>query len=90
MSSPLPVATTDFYKALKALAEGSRVTRLEWANQSIYGVLMGGKVMIRLADDMFHPWLINDGDMAAIDWVTISPESVETAATIFSEPTDDE
>ena len=73
--SPRPAPTTDFYKALRALAEsGKCITRVEWANTLIYGKLVDGKVTIRLEDNMFHPWIINDGDLAATDWVILSSE----------------
>ena len=76
-ASPRPAPTTDFYKALRVLVEnGKCITRVEWANTLIYGKLVDSKVMIRLSDGMFHPWIINDGDATATDWVILSSEPV--------------
>jgi hypothetical protein len=63
----------DFYAALKAIADGKKVTKLEWSDNRIYGVLVDGKLMLRKpdADYEFYPWTISDDDIAGTDWVII-------------------
>lgn len=65
--------TLDFYAALKAIADGARITKLEWNDPETYGVLVDGKVMLRKhdADYEFYPWTISDGDIAGTDWVIL-------------------
>ena len=74
--SPLPKILSenkimDFYEALKKLALGERITRLEWGDKNEYGLLLDGKVCIHTKGNL-HQWVISDGDLAGTDWVTLS------------------
>jgi hypothetical protein len=67
-----PYQKMNFYEALRELAEnGKRVTKLEWANPSIYGVLKNGRVTLIKEDGTAHDWIINDGDLEGKDWVIV-------------------
>jgi hypothetical protein len=75
-SSPLPQAVVkkvafDFYEALKELNKGRKITRLEWKDNNIFGILKDGKVMIKTADGLIHPWTLSDGDLAGEDWILL-------------------
>jgi len=73
MSSPIikkEKIEMSFYEALKKLVEGSKITRLDWNNESIYGFLFNGEVCIH-NEDGDHRWIINDGDVLATDWIEL-------------------
>jgi len=60
----------DFYDALRELAGGRRIRKLEWPNPGDYGILRNSRVQIFLTKDgLFHDWILNDGDLAGDDWV---------------------
>ena len=62
----------DFFEAFRAIADAKSVTRLEWGDSNYYCRLVNGRVCIHKPDtDLFHSWIINDGDMAGEDWVVI-------------------
>jgi hypothetical protein len=68
--------TIDFYAALKAVADGKKITKLEWGDERIYGLLRFSVLMIykpaeNPRDSRFYDWIINDGDIAGTDWVII-------------------
>lgn len=79
--SPAPVkrreAFVDFYTALQAVAEGRRITRMEWQDSNVYGFLKD-KETIRImtfneATDSYeeHTWLLSYSDLFAEDWVIL-------------------
>jgi hypothetical protein len=50
--------------------DGGRVRRLEWENQDEYALLLGGWLSIhRHGKD--NTWLISNGDLLGIDWVSV-------------------
>ena len=57
-----------FPEALKALIGGAKIRRIEWADQSEYGLLRDAFLMIH-RNNTFHTWLVSEGDMMALDWV---------------------
>lgn len=76
--SPVPVEKEsisslilDFYGALKAIADGKKVTRMQWEDASIRGYLNGDRLRINLKDGE-HVWEICLADMLAEDWVVIN------------------
>lgn len=77
MSSPLPQNTlvsqvlSDFFSALKSVNDGRRITKLEWTNEDVYGLLRNGILQLHKADGVFYAWTISDGDMAGQDWYVI-------------------
>jgi hypothetical protein len=74
--SPVPqklnkIQTLTFFEALKQVADGKKITKLEWNDKDIYGELVDGKVTIHLKDGLSHPWTISDGDLNGSDWIVI-------------------
>lgn len=71
--SPTPTrvvkrVSLDFYEALKALSEGKSITKLEWGNRNIYGLLKDGRVMLHKSDNRYYEWIISDGDLFGSDY----------------------
>ena len=72
-----PTAFTDqvigmsFPKALEKLIEGKKITKREWANSNIYGLLKDGFLMLRKADGKFYTWVVSEGDLRGQDWIVI-------------------
>ena len=62
----------DFYEAIKAIVEGKKVTKLEWGNREIYGVLDNAVLKLHKVDGKLYSWLLNDGDINGTDYVVIS------------------
>lgn len=66
--------TFDFYQALKVASSGGLITKLEWSNPLIYGLMVDGKLMLHKEDGRVYDWIISDGDLDGLDWtVTIFP-----------------
>lgn len=71
MPSPKPQKITmDFYAALKAMHNGKTVTRLEWNDPKVYGLMKDALIHIHMPDG-FHTWTISEGDLIADDWVIL-------------------
>lgn len=75
-SSPVPpkddkVKTLTFFDALKEVVGGKRITKLEWADRNIYGVLTNGLLMIKLASGELKAWTISDGDLSGTDFIVL-------------------
>ena len=77
-SSPVPtgvrqeVPTIDFYEALKKVGQGRKITKLEWDNIQIYGLLQHGTLMIHKADNKIYQWILSEGDLIGTDWIILS------------------
>jgi hypothetical protein len=61
----------DFYGALREVASGKRIHKLEWEDKEFYGVLKDGRLQIHKPDDKFYDWIISDGDMNGDDYMTL-------------------
>lgn len=78
-SSPLPDKKTgkpimfSFPDAMRQVLEGKRITRLDWHDEQTFGILKDGYLMIFI-NGKFNQWIVNDGDMEAMDWVVL-PDS---------------
>ena len=70
-SSPVIPDEYNFFKALEQLSIGRKISRKEWGNKQIYGVLRDNKVMLHKDDDQYYDWIISSGDLAGIDWFII-------------------
>lgn len=81
-SEPKSVPGMDFGTALKQVARGQRVTRLEWENPEIWLYMFywgqqnpntpaGKYLSIHHADGTNNPLTPSDGDMMAEDWVVV-------------------
>lgn len=62
--------TLNFYEALKCIAQGQKVTKLEWKNKEIYGCMKDEKLVINYTDGL-HPWIISTGDLAGNDYLVL-------------------
>lgn len=73
--SPVPKKegpeTMDFFDALFEVAEGNKITKLEWNNVEIYGLMQDNRLRIHKDDGLFYDWIISDGDLYGKDWVAI-------------------
>lgn len=70
-TSPTGTQEMNFYDALKQVAINKKITRLEWKNKEIYGVLDGGVLKLHKTDGVLYSWLVNDGDLFGEDWIVI-------------------
>lgn len=70
--SPTPAQVLmTFSGATAAMQDGKHVTRKEWADPDIYGLLSDGRLKIHLKDGSYHDWIISDGDLAGEDWYVL-------------------
>jgi|GEM_PF-2321114 len=74
--SPVPTKTTEvlqysFIDALKFIIEGKKITKLEWGNSNVYGVLREGILMLHKDDDKSYQWILSEGDLLGDDWVVL-------------------
>jgi len=61
----------DFFSALRRVADGERITKVEWGDPKIFGAMQNGRLLIfggSFADNKFHPWVITGGDLVGEDW----------------------
>ncbi len=72
-SSPVKplVQTMDFPNALRAVIDGKKISKLEWSDPNIFGVLTSGFLMLHKADGKYYQWIINDGDILGKDWFVV-------------------
>jgi hypothetical protein len=75
--SPTPKHKTktedlDFYDALRAVMIGKSITKLEWGNRNIFGILKDGHLMLRKADNRYYDWILSDGDLRGDDYLVIT------------------
>ena len=79
-SSPVPSnrrkGFCSFYEALQELANGKRITRMDWQDANVYGFLLNNIVCIMTYNeeaDMYeeHTWAIAYGDLFAEDWMVL-------------------
>ena len=60
-----------FYEALPFVFE-NKITRVSWGTKKEYGLFKDGFLSLHKngeANDVTHPWLINDGDLNGTDWI---------------------
>ena len=79
MPSPIPNKKTDsassginFYQALELVANGKKVTKIEWGNKDIYGYLKDGILTLHKENEKDYHWLVSDGDLAGIDYIELA------------------
>ena len=60
----------DFPGAMRAVIDGSTITKLEWENKEIV-VYLESTLKIKLADGTTHDLIVSDGDMIGEDWVIV-------------------
>jgi hypothetical protein len=60
----------DFPEAIKNIIAGKTVTKLEWANEEIFGVLKDGFLVIHNQTGD-HRWIVSEADLVGLDWIVI-------------------
>ena len=60
-----------FPEAMAEVIKGAKVTRLEWQNNGVYGVLKDGLLQIRM-DGQLKRWIVSDGDLLNNDWCVVT------------------
>lgn len=69
-----PGSGMSFFSALREVTKGRKITRDEWGNPEIYGILKDGLLQLyggQAGDGRFHTWTISDGDLLGEDWKTL-------------------
>lgn len=71
--SPTPrrVKEMDFPDALREVIAGKKITKLEWCNKEVYGVLDGEVLVLWKDDGKEYQWILSEGDIKGEDWVII-------------------
>lgn len=74
--SPLPKKVfveekLNFSQAIARVIEGAAITKIEWNNKSIYGVMKDGFLMLCKEDGKMYQWILSDGDLLGEDWIVI-------------------
>jgi hypothetical protein len=60
----------DFPSAINKIIDGKKITKQEWGNKDIYGILSGGFLMIHNQNKLSQ-WIISDGDLMGNDWEVV-------------------
>ena len=60
-----------FPEAIKEVINGKKITRREWEDKEVYGFLNKDILSLHKSDNKNYQWIINDGDLSAIDWFVI-------------------
>lgn len=74
---PFEPARYLFLDALKLAMDGARITRLEWQDTNVYGVLRFDEyyktkiLMLHKDNDKFDIWVVSEEDMLGDDFVVI-------------------
>ena len=58
-------------KALQSVKAGRKITREAWNNDMIYVAIQADLLMIKMEDNIFHPWTVGVNDIFADDWQII-------------------
>ena len=61
----------DFPKAIEKIASNNKVSKKEWENTNVYGVLKDAKLVLHKSDGEYYPWIISEGDIYGKDWFVI-------------------
>ena len=73
--SPMRKPTTtnmemDFVKAIQAVIAGEKITKREWNDPEIFGVMRDGYLRL-IKHGVSNVWIVNDGDLLGNDWVIL-------------------
>lgn len=61
----------NFYEALEELMTGKQITKLEWANRNIFGILKNEHLMLHKSDNRYYDWILSEADIRGDDWVVL-------------------
>lgn len=75
MKSPKPPKVEpkemDFADALTQVLMGKSITKKEWGNIQIYGILDNEILRLHKSDGKLYDWIISEADLRGDDWVVI-------------------
>ena len=78
MDKPMTPTTSSkeltFDQAIRQVMDNKRITRASWEDKREYCLLHEGFLSIHKSGesaDKLRPWLVNDGDLLAIDWIVL-------------------
>jgi hypothetical protein len=60
-----------FPEALKFILLHEKIYKLEWKDESFYGVLDAGILKLHKPDGKFYQWILSEEDIAGTDYVVI-------------------
>ncbi len=79
-TSPLPKTNTpvealqetlNFTDAIKKVAEGKKIHKLEWEDKEFYGFLYESQLCLHKPDGKNYTWTISEGDLLGDDFVVV-------------------
>lgn len=60
-----------FAEALQEVMTGKSITKLEWENRNIFGILKDEHLMLHKSDNRYYDWILSEGDLRGDDWVVL-------------------
>ena len=73
-ASPIPekkIKSMNFGDAMKEVALGKKISKIEWKDINYYGVLDGEILKLHKPDGNLHSWIISLGDLDGDDYILI-------------------
>jgi len=61
----------DFHEALREMIKGKKVTKREWTNENIYGVIDHEILKIHMDNDTLNAWTLSAADIVGTDYKII-------------------
>lgn len=75
MKSPKPpkaeYKNLTFMEAVEQILMGKSVTKKEWGNVQIFGILDQEKLKLHKADNKLYDWIVSEGDMRGDDFYVL-------------------
>jgi L-asparaginase/Glu-tRNA(Gln) amidotransferase subunit D len=68
---PTLTSKMTFLEAMGEIAQGRKVTRLEWADTDEFCYMNGGTLSVHHSDGKTYIWQVIATDMAADDWIIL-------------------
>lgn len=59
-----------FAQCIPFLVEGKKITKLEWANNNIFGMIVGDQLRLH-KDDAYYQWILSTGDLEGEDFIVL-------------------
>lgn len=59
-----------FAQCVEFLIDNRKITKKEWDNLEIYGVLIGSELRLH-KDGVFHQWILSYGDLSGDDFIVL-------------------
>lgn len=71
--SPTPpkIVEMDFPTALKEIIAGKKITKLEWGNKEVVGVLENERLTLYKDDGKSYHWILSDADLKGEDYIVV-------------------